>query len=102
MQALLREGLREGVTASRALGYAQVLAALDAGGSAEQLRDAREQTYVGTRRYVRRQRSWFRRDHRVHWLDVGEGPTASCGCAAVVRGGVGRVAASTLNEDDLR
>jgi tRNA dimethylallyltransferase len=70
---LLREGLRDGVTASRALGYAQVLAALDAGGEAgpdaDALRDAREQTYVGTRRYVRRQRSWFRRDHRVHWLD---------------------------------
>ena len=70
--ALLGAGLRDGVTASRALGYAQVIAALDAGGGAELLRDAREQTYVGTRRYVRRQRSWFRRDHRVHWLEVGE------------------------------
>jgi len=73
VRALLRDGLREGVTASRALGYAQVLAALDAGGSAAPsvaaLRDAREQTYAGTRRYVRRQRSWFRRDHRVRWLD---------------------------------
>ena len=73
VRGLLREGLRDGVTASRALGYAQVLAALDAGGEAgpdaDALRDAREQTYVGTRRYVRRQRSWFRRDPRVHWLD---------------------------------
>ncbi len=69
----MRGGLREGVTAARALGYAQVLAALDAGGEAgpgvAALRDAREQTYAGTRRYVRRQRSWFRRDHRVRWLD---------------------------------
>src|SRR4029077_14719662 len=71
VRALLRQGLRDGVTASRALGYAQVLAALDAGGAVDQLGEAREQTYVGTRRYVRRQRSWFRRDHRVHWLDVG-------------------------------
>lgn len=70
--ALLDDGLRDGVTASRALGYAQVIAALDAGG-AEHLRDAREQTYVGTRRYVRRQRSWFRRDHRVRWLDATDG-----------------------------
>ena len=69
VRGLLSEGLRDGVTASRALGYAQVLAALDAGGDPEDLREAREQTYVGTRRYVRRQRSWFRRDHRVHWLD---------------------------------
>ena len=68
---LLRDGLRDGVTASRALGYAQVIAALDAGGGVDRLHDARELTYVGTRRYVRRQRSWFRRDHRVHWLDVG-------------------------------
>jgi tRNA dimethylallyltransferase len=63
---LLRRGLRDGVTASRALGYAQVLADLDAGGDGSA---AREPTFIGTRRYVRRQRSWFRRDHRVHWLD---------------------------------
>lgn len=66
---LSARGLREGVTAARALGYAQVLEALDAGGSAEALTDARERTFVGTRRYVRRQRSWFRRDHRILWLD---------------------------------
>lgn len=70
VRTLLERGLRDGVTASRALGYAQVIAALDAGGTADLLREAREQTFVGTRRYVRRQRSWFRRDHRVHWLDA--------------------------------
>ncbi|ASL10505.1 tRNA delta(2)-isopentenylpyrophosphate transferase [Mycobacterium intracellulare subsp. chimaera] len=68
--ALLGHGLRDGVTASRALGYAQVIAALDDGGGPDRLREAREQTFVGTRRYVRRQRSWFRRDHRVHWLNA--------------------------------
>ena len=67
--ALLGEGLRDGVTASRALGYAQVLEALDAGGDDAALAEARERTFIGTRRYVRRQRSWFRRDHRIHWLD---------------------------------
>lgn len=66
---LLDCGLRDGVTAARALGYAQVIAALDAGGTDEQFAEARELTFIGTRRYVRRQRSWFRRDHRVHWLD---------------------------------
>jgi tRNA dimethylallyltransferase len=71
VRGLLDDGLRDGVTAARALGYAQVIAALDAGGAAEQLRDAQEQTFIGTRRYVRRQRSWFRRDHRVHWVDGG-------------------------------
>ena len=69
VSSLLDCGLREGVTAARALGYAQVIAALDAGGTAEQLAEAHELTFVGTRRYVRRQRSWFRRDHRIAWLD---------------------------------
>jgi tRNA dimethylallyltransferase len=64
---LLGQGLREGVTASRALGYAQVLDDLDAGGNGD---GAREPTFIGTRRYVRRQRSWFRRDHRIRWLDA--------------------------------
>jgi tRNA dimethylallyltransferase len=64
---LLGRGLREGVTAARALGYAQVIADLDAGGNGDA---AREPTFIGTRRYVRRQRSWFRRDHRIHWLDA--------------------------------
>ena len=67
---LIGRGLREGVTAARALGYAQVLADLDAGGDGSA---AREPTFVGTRRYVRRQRSWFRRDHRITWLDGASG-----------------------------
>lgn len=70
VRSLAERGLREGVTAGRALGYAQVLADLDAGGDGT---GARVPTFVGTRRYVRRQRSWFRRDHRIAWLD-GAGP----------------------------
>ncbi|GFG49558.1 tRNA (adenosine(37)-N6)-dimethylallyltransferase MiaA [Mycolicibacterium agri] len=66
VRALLARGLRDGVTASRALGYAQVIADLDGGGDGSA---AREPTFIGTRRYVRRQRSWFRRDHRIRWLD---------------------------------
>ena len=66
VRALLDAGLRDGVTASRALGYAQVIADLDDGGDGSA---AREPTFFGTRRYVRRQRSWFRRDHRIAWLD---------------------------------
>jgi len=71
VRVLLGSGLRDGRTASRALGYAQVVEALDAGGSEAELRRARESTFIGTRRYVRRQRSWFRRDHRIRWLDAG-------------------------------
>lgn len=66
VESLLGCGLRDGVTASRALGYAHVIADLDAGGDGSA---AQEPTYIGTRRYVRRQRSWFRRDHRISWLD---------------------------------
>jgi tRNA dimethylallyltransferase len=69
VRGLLNRGLREGVTASRALGYSQVIAALDAPDHHDALPRAREETFVATRRYVRRQRSWFRRDHRIHWLD---------------------------------
>ncbi|MDF3314969.1 tRNA (adenosine(37)-N6)-dimethylallyltransferase MiaA [Rhodococcus sp. C3V] len=63
---LVEQGLREGVTAPRAIGYAQVLAHFD---GEYDLAEALERTFIGTRRYVRRQRSWFRRDARVHWLD---------------------------------
>lgn len=73
---LLDRGLRDGVTARRALGYGQVLEALDAGGGVEQIAKAQELTFIGTRRYVRRQRSWFRRDHRIQWLDGGGGRLA--------------------------
>ena len=66
VRALLGRGLRDGVTASRALGYAQVIDDLDSGGDGAA---AREPTFIKTRRYVRRQRSWFRRDHRITWLD---------------------------------
>lgn len=66
VRALEAVGLRDGVTAARAIGYAQVLAAFDGEYDLDQ---ARELTFIGTRRYVRRQRSWFRRDPRVVWLD---------------------------------
>jgi tRNA dimethylallyltransferase len=61
----LLPGLREGRTAARALGYQQVLAALDG-----DLCAAAADTVRATRRFVRRQRSWFRRDARVRWLDA--------------------------------
>jgi tRNA dimethylallyltransferase len=73
IRGLLPAGLRESPTAGKALGYAQLLACLDdTGGVVGDLDDAVEQTVRGTRRFVRRQRSWFRRDPRVHWLDAGD------------------------------
>jgi tRNA dimethylallyltransferase len=67
VEALAARGLREGPTASRALGYAQVLAQLDGALSAD---EARERTASTTRRFVRRQRSWFRRDASTGWFDA--------------------------------
>jgi tRNA dimethylallyltransferase len=66
VRELERRGLREGATASRALGYQQVLAQLDRAGD---MRAAAVETAQRTRRFVRRQRSWFRRDQRIHWFD---------------------------------
>ncbi|MBA8795417.1 tRNA dimethylallyltransferase [Friedmanniella endophytica] len=65
VRGLLDRGLREGRTASRALGYAQVLDHLD-GRTSEA--EARELTVTGTRKFARRQGSWFRRDPRISWL----------------------------------
>ena len=59
-------GLREGRTAAKALGYREALAHLDGLASAGQ---AIEDTITATRRFARRQESWFRPDPRIHWLD---------------------------------
>ena len=67
VEELIGQGLRDGVTASRAIGYAQVLAHMD---GEYDLDEAVERTITGTRRYVRRQKSWFNRDPRVQWIDA--------------------------------
>ncbi len=65
VRVLAGQGLASGRTASRALGYAQVLRFL----AGEWTEDrAREETVRATRRFARRQESWFRRDPRVRWL----------------------------------
>ncbi|MFF4773540.1 tRNA (adenosine(37)-N6)-dimethylallyltransferase MiaA [Microtetraspora fusca] len=65
VRRLAELGLAEGRTASRALGYAQVLRFLEGEWPEEQ---ARDETIRATRRFARRQESWFRRDPRVVWL----------------------------------
>jgi tRNA dimethylallyltransferase len=64
---LARRGLRDGRTASRAVGYAEVLAFLNGDVSEE---TARHAVLTNTRRLARRQLTWFRRDPRVTWLDA--------------------------------
>jgi tRNA dimethylallyltransferase len=65
VRALLPAGLAQGRTAPRALGYAQVLDLLAGRCTAA---EAREATVRATRRFARRQESWFRRDPRIVWL----------------------------------
>ena len=75
-----RAGLREGRTASRALGYAQVLRFL-AGECSED--EAHAQTILATRRFARRQEAWFRRDPRVIWLAADAGDAGALLAAAL-------------------
>jgi tRNA dimethylallyltransferase len=75
VRRLVQAGLREGKTASRALGYRQMLRYLDGEGT---LDDARCETVKATRRFARRQESWFRRDPRVTWLDASGTVVADC------------------------
>lgn len=64
---LLECGLRGSPTASRAIGYRQAIAVLD-GEMSEA--EAIESTALATRQLASRQIKWFRRDPRIHWLDV--------------------------------
>ncbi|WP_369141084.1 tRNA (adenosine(37)-N6)-dimethylallyltransferase MiaA [Modestobacter versicolor] len=85
--ALDAAGLREGPTASRALGYAQVLQQFDGTLSAA---EARERTVTTTRRFVRRQRSWFRRDAATSWFDAGRADLLEAVVAALADRTIGR------------
>jgi len=67
IRALREKGLDRGLTARRAIGYEQGLAVLDGTLDCAQ---AIQDTVTGTRRLVRKQDTWFRRDARVHWLDA--------------------------------
>lgn len=65
VEKLLGRGLAESRTASRAIGYQQVLRHLAGELTVDQ---AREATVVATRRFARRQESWFRKDPRITWF----------------------------------
>lgn len=69
VENLIPRGLREGRTASRAIGYRQVLAFLDGQCSEE---DAKADVKRATRRFFRKQLGWYRRDPRIVWLPAGD------------------------------
>jgi tRNA dimethylallyltransferase len=65
VDTLIENGLLNGNTAQRAIGYAQVIAMRKGELSESQ---AIEETIVATRQYVRRQETWFKRDSRIQWI----------------------------------
>ena len=62
---LISQGIKDGVTAQRALGYAQIIAMRDGTMSEE---EAKEDTKRASRQYARRQETWFSRDARIQWV----------------------------------
>ncbi len=85
VKRLDERGLRQGKTASRALGYAQFLDVIDQKWSIE---DAAEDTIRATRRFARRQMTWFRADQRIQWLDW-QAPDLHEQALEVIRNGIG-------------
>ena len=63
----IEESLRKGKTSLRALGYSQVLSYL---AGEIQKEEAITLTINATKKFARRQLSWFRRDPLIHWLDA--------------------------------
>ena len=81
VERLEAQGLRQGKTAPRALGYAQFLRVLDGGTT---VAEAAEETIVATRQFARRQLTWFRADPRISWLDW-QDPALTSRAAAICR-----------------
>ncbi len=66
VESLLAAGFRDGLTAPQAIGYKELVAYLD---GEMTLEAACEAIKCATHRYAKRQRTWFRKDKRIHWLD---------------------------------
>lgn len=62
---LIAQGIKEGSTAQRALGYAQIISMRN-GAIPED--EAKEDTKRASRQYARRQETWFSRDVRIQWV----------------------------------
>ncbi len=86
VRALLDEGLAEGRTAARAIGYPEVAAYLRGDLT---LDEAVERTVTATRRFARRQDAWFRKDPRIAWVrwDDPERVERAVDCGAQDRSG---------------
>ena len=85
VERLLRAGLEDGRTASRAIGYREVAAYLRGDLTID---EAREQTAAATRRFARRQDAWFRKDPRITWVRFDDPDRVEKALAVVGRGSV--------------
>lgn len=72
VRGLLDRGFRRGITAPQAIGYKEIVAALDGRCTMD---EAISSIKVSTCRYAKRQRTWFRKDSRIHWLCADSGDT---------------------------
>jgi tRNA dimethylallyltransferase len=87
VERLLGEGLAEGRTAGRAIGYREVASYLAGEIS---LDEARERTVTATRRFSRRQDSWFRKDPRVVWIRFDDPDLVEKSLSRIVEGKIGQ------------
>jgi len=99
VRRLEEAGLRAGLTASRALGYRQVLRYLDGEISEAQARDL---TVIGTRKFARRQESWFRKDARISWLPYDHTELVSAAYALAGPSGSGVVPDSLTRTAEMK
>lgn len=72
VRSLLDQGFREGITAPQAIGYKELVAAIEGKISFD---EAIEAIKIATHRYGKRQRTWFRKDTRIQWLHADSGDT---------------------------
>ena len=83
---LLQSGFRDGITAPQAIGYKEVVAALEGESTME---EAASCIKTATHRYAKRQRTWFRKDRRIRWIDATDpDPAAQAAEALSLVGGV--------------
>lgn len=83
VRGLLAQGLRDGRTAVRAIGYRQVVSYLNGEITQD---EAKQQVQRATRTFFRKQLAWYRRDPRIHWLTAG-GPRNADLIAATIEYG---------------
>ena len=69
-----KAGFRDGLTSQHAIGYKEIVDAFDGGRSIDQ---AYEDIKQATRRYAKRQRTWFRKDERINWIDCADADAAA-------------------------